>query len=59
MNLKQDWVKINDESKRRSDNSNIRFKTFMIRSNLYDLVMLTYLLKELLQFETWQLQAWQ
>ena len=26
------WVKINDESRRRYDNSNIRFKTSMIRS---------------------------
>ena len=29
----RNWVKINDESKRRYDNSNIRFKTSMIRSN--------------------------
>ena len=28
------WVEINDESKRRYDNSNSRFKTSMIRSNL-------------------------
>ena len=29
-------VEINDESKRKYDNSNIRFKTSMIRSNLCD-----------------------
>ena len=32
----RNWVEINDESKGRYDNSNIRFKTFMIRSNLCD-----------------------
>ena len=31
-----DWVEINDESKGRYDNSNIRFKTSMIRSNVCD-----------------------
>ena len=30
------WVKINDESKGRYDNSDIRFKTSMIRSNVCD-----------------------
>ena len=30
----RNWVEINDESKGRYDNSNIRFKTFIIRSNL-------------------------
>ena len=32
----RDWVEINDESKRRYDNSNIRFKTTPIRSSLCD-----------------------
>ena len=32
----RDWVKINDESKGRYDNSNIRFKTTPIRSSLCD-----------------------
>ena len=32
----RNWVEINDESKGRYDNSNIRFKTFIIRSNLCD-----------------------
>ena len=27
---------MNDESKRKYNNSNIRFKTFMIKSNIYD-----------------------
>ena len=27
----RNWVEINDESKERYDNSNIRFKTFMTR----------------------------
>ena len=30
----RNWVEINDESKVKHDNSNIRFKTSMIRSNL-------------------------
>ena len=30
------WVEINDESKGRYDNSNIKFKMSMIRSNLCD-----------------------
>ena len=30
------WVELNDESKGRYDNSSIRFKTSMIRSNLCD-----------------------
>ena len=32
----RNWVEINDESKGNYDNSNIRFKTSMIRSNLFD-----------------------
>ena len=32
----RNWVEINDESKGRYDNSNIRFKTSIIRSNLCD-----------------------
>ena len=32
----RNWVKINDESKGKHDNSNIRFKTSMIRLNLYE-----------------------
>ena len=32
----RNWVEINDESKGKCDNSNIRFKTSMIRSNLCD-----------------------
>ena len=32
----RNWVKIIDESKRKYDNSNIKFKTSMIRSNLWD-----------------------
>ena len=31
-----DWVQMNDESKGRYDNSNIRFKTTTIRSSLSD-----------------------
>ena len=45
---RKNWVEINNESKGRYDNSNIRFKTSMIRSNLSDcsdIVMHTYLLK--------------
>ena len=30
------WTEINEESKGRYDNGNIRFKTSMIRSNLCD-----------------------
>ena len=32
----RNWVETNDESKGKYDNSNIRFKTSMIRSNLCD-----------------------
>ena len=32
----RDWAEINDESKGRYDNSNIRFKTVTIRSTLSD-----------------------
>ena len=32
----RNWVEINDESKGKYDNSNVRFKTSMIRSNLCD-----------------------
>ena len=32
----RNWVEINDESKRKYDNSDIKFKTSMIRSNLCD-----------------------
>ena len=32
----RNWVKINDESKGRYYNSNLKFTTSMIRYNLYD-----------------------
>ena len=32
----RNWVEINDESKEKYDNSNIKFKTSMIRSNVCD-----------------------
>ena len=32
----KNWTEINDESKGRYDNSNIRFKTSMIRASLCD-----------------------
>ena len=41
------WVEINDKSKGRYDNSNIRFKTSIIMLNLCHIAMLTYLLLEL------------
>ena len=34
--ITRNWVEINDESKRRYDNSNIRFKTTTIRPSLCD-----------------------
>ena len=34
----RDWVEINDESRGNYTNSNIRFKTTMLRSNLCDYV---------------------
>ena len=34
--ITRDWVEINDESKGRYENSNIRFKTSIIKSNLCD-----------------------
>ena len=42
----RNWVKINDESKGRYDNSNLKFKTPMIRSNLYDFSDSYILVKE-------------
>ena len=38
--ITRDWVGINDESKGRYDNSNIRFKTSIIKSNLSDAYIL-------------------
>ena len=32
----RDWIEINDESRRNYTNSDIRLKTAMLRSNLYD-----------------------
>ena len=32
----RNWVEINDESRRQYDNSSIKFKTSIIRSDLYD-----------------------
>ena len=43
----RNWVEINDESKGRYDNSNIRFKKCIRRSNLCDYSDVKYLLKEL------------
>ena len=45
--ITRDWVEINDESKGRYDNSNIRFKKCIRRSNLCDYSDAKYLLKEL------------
>ena len=42
----RNWVEINDESKGRYGNSNIRFKTSMIRSNLCDYSDAHILVKE-------------
>ena len=43
----KNWVEINDESKESySTNSDIRFKTTMLRSNLEIMLMHTYLLRE-------------
>ena len=39
------WIKMNDESKGRYDNNNIRFKTSMMRSNLCDYSDLYILVK--------------
>ena len=43
----RNWVEINDESKGRYDNSNIRFKKCIRRSNLCDYSDAKFLLKEL------------
>ena len=44
----RNWVEINDESRETyNDNSYIKFKTSMIRSNYVIMVMHTYMLKEL------------
>ena len=39
------WIEINDESKGRYDNSNIRFKTTTIRSSLWDYIDVCILVK--------------
>ena len=45
--MAKDWVKINDESRGTyNPYSQIRFKTFMLKSSLYDYSDDTYLLKE-------------
>ena len=50
----RNWVEINDESKGKYDNSNIRFKT----GKLYAIIVMnTYLLRELKQFQTRQLKV--
>ena len=41
------WVEVNHELKGKYDNSNIRFKTSMVRSNLCDYSEHTYLFREL------------
>ena len=44
----RNWVEINDESRETyNDNSYIKFKTSMIRSNYVIMVMHAYMLKEL------------
>ena len=44
----RNWVEINDELRETyNDNSYIKFKTSMIRSNYVIMVMHTYMLKEL------------
>ena len=44
----KNWIEINDESRGTySANSDIRFKTLMIRSNYVIIVMHIYMLKEL------------
>ena len=57
--ITRNWVEINDESKGRYDNSNIIFKTSMIRQIYVIIVIHMYLLKELQQLQTRKLQAQQ
>ena len=57
--ITRNWVEINDDSKGRYDNSNIIFKTSMIRQIYVIIVIHMYLLKELQQLQTWKLQAQQ
>ena len=57
--ITRNWVEINDESKGRYDNSNIIFKTSMIRQIYVIIVIHIYLLKELQQLQTRKLQAQQ
>ena len=45
----RNWVEINDESRGKYDNSNIKFKTSMIRSDLCDHSDASYSLAELYQ----------
>ena len=57
--ITRNWVEINDDSKGRYDNSNIIFKTSMIRQIYVIIVIHMYLLKELQQLQTRKLQAQQ
>ena len=57
--ITRNWVEINDNSKGRYDNSNIIFKTSMIRQIYVIIVIHMYLLKELQQLQTRKLQAQQ
>ena len=57
--ITRNWVEINDDSKGRYDNSNIIFKTSMIRQIYVIIVIHIYLLKELQQLQTRKLQAQQ
>ena len=44
----KNWVEINNESRRNyNTNSQIKFKTIMLKSSLYVIMMHIYLLKEL------------
>ena len=57
--ITRNWVEINDDSKGRYDNSNIIFKTSMIRQIYVIIVIHMYMLKELQQLQTRKLQAQQ
>ena len=55
----RNWIAINNESKGRYDNSNIRFKTSTIRSNLCDYSDAYILVKGTITVPKRQLQAQQ
>ena len=57
VNKTRNWIEINDESKGKYDNTKIRFKTSMTRSNTCDYSGTYIIFKGTIQLQTQQLQV--